>query len=496
MDNIAITLKDISMLFPGVKALDKVSFDIKKGEIHAIVGENGAGKSTLIKILAGVYEATAGTIHISGEKVNFKTPEDAKKYGIGVVYQELSNFIQLDVMHNLLCGNLPKQGLLTDYKTAYTLAREILEKAGINHIDAKAPMRGLSLGNQQMVEIAGLLNENVQIVIFDEPTSALTNVEVDRLFNIIKSMKERGVTIIYISHRLDEVLDKADSFTVLKDGKHVITAAMDETISKETLVRYMVGRDVEYDFKAGSTPVGNVLLEAENLSCGDIVKNASFNVKSGEIIGIAGLEGSGRTELLETLYGWRKPTDGIVRIKGKPVKVKNSIQMKKNGLAYMTKERKLMGLFMGLNLQQNISAASKEKYIKNGLINHKTIADNAWKYIKAMDIKCSGLNHQAVKLSGGNQQKVLLGMWLSADPDVLLIDEPTRGVDVGAKAEIHTLLREIAGNGKAVIVVSSELPEIMASCDRVLVMYEGKIVKELRNEELSEEGIMNLASGL
>jgi ABC-type sugar transport system ATPase subunit len=234
----------------------------------------------------------------------------------------------------------------------------------------------------------------------------------------------------------------------------------------------------------------------ENLSCENFVQHANFNVRSGEILGIAGLEGSGRTELLEILYGWRKPTEGTVKIKGKPINIKNSVQMKKNGLAYMTKERKLLGLFLRLSIQQNISAASTRKYIRNGLVSYKASAENARKYIKAMDIKCSGLGHQAVKLSGGNQQKVLLSMWLSADPDVLLIDEPTRGVDVGAKAEIHTLLREIVGRGKAVIAVSSELPEIMASCDRVLVMYEGKIVEELKNKELSEEIIMKLASGL
>jgi ABC-type sugar transport system ATPase subunit len=496
MDEPAISLKHISMLFPGVRALDDVNVDIRKGEIHAIIGENGAGKSTLIKILAGVQEAIAGEIELFGKKVYFRNPGDAKQHGIGVVYQELSNFLHLDVMHNLLCGNLPKKGIALDYKAAYKRAREILDKAGMTYINEKAVMRELSLGNQQMVEIAGLLNEDAKIVIFDEPTSALTNVEADRLFAIIKSMKENGVTIVYISHRLDEVLDKADSFTVLKDGKHIVTAPMDPSVTKEALVRYMVGRNVEYDFKVGSTRIGDILLEAEDISCGGFVQHASFNVRSGEILGIAGLEGSGRTELLETLYGWRKPTGGSVTIRGKLVRIRNSNQMKKTGLAYMTKERKLLGLFLGLNVQQNISAASTEKYIQKSLVNYKAIADNAWKYIKAMTIKCSGLGHQVIKLSGGNQQKVLLSMWLAADPDILLIDEPTRGVDVGAKAEIHNLLREIAGKGKAVIEVSSELPEIIASCDRVLVMCEGRIVKELKNEELTEEKIMNLASGL
>jgi ABC-type sugar transport system ATPase subunit len=496
MSEIAVRLKNISMAFPGVRALDRVSFDIKKGEIHAIVGENGAGKSTLIKILAGVESAIEGEIELFGKRVNFKSPEDAKKCGIGVVYQELSNFMHLDVMNNLLCGNLPRKGLLLDYKAAYQHARDMLNRAGMAYISEKMPIRYLSLGNQQMVEIASLLSKDARIIIFDEPTSALTNVEVDRLFEIITGMKQKGVTIIYISHRLDEIINTADTFTVLKDGQHVITAPMNQETTKETLVRYMVGRDVEYDFNVGSTPAGDVLLEVENLSCGKTVRNVNFKVRSGEILGIAGLEGSGRTELLETLYGWRKPSQGALRIRGRQIKVKNTRYMKRNGLAYITKERKLQGLFLSLNVRQNISAASTDKYQRKGLINYRAAADNAEKYINAMGIKCSGPNHKTVMLSGGNQQKVLLAMWSSADPAVVLIDEPTRGVDVGAKAEIHKLLREFAGKGKAVIMVSSELPEIIASCDRVLVMHEGKVVSELLNKELNEEKILHLASGL
>lgn len=490
-----ISLKHISMVFPGVKALDDVSFDVNRGELHTMIGENGAGKSTLIKILAGVIEPTAGEIEILGETVKFRSPRDAQKFGIGVVYQELSNFIDLDVMSNLLCGNMPRTGMTIDYKKAYAWAREILDKAGIPDIDEKASMQDLSLGSQQMVEIARLLNHDVRIVIFDEPTSALTNEEVDHLFSLIEALKNKGVTIIYISHRLGEVLHLADSFTVLKDGRHVITKPMDSTVTKDDLVRYMVGRDVEYNFDVGSTPIGDVLLGVEHLSHGNVLRDISFTVRSGEILGIAGLEGSGRTELLETLYGWRRPSRGSVKVKGKSVTVRSPLQMKKKGLAYITKERKNLGLFLGLDIQQNISAASMDKYRKKGLVDYHGISGNAQKYIDAMKIRCSGLNQKVINLSGGNQQKVLLSMWIASDPDILLIDEPTRGIDVGAKSEIHFLLRKIAGDGKAVIVISSELPEIMASCDRVLVMHEGKVTAELKNSELSEEKILRFASG-
>lgn len=491
----AISLRNISMVFPGVKALDDVSFDVNTGELHTIIGENGAGKSTLIKILAGVIEPTAGEIEILGGTVRFHSPREAQKFGIGVVHQELSNFIDLDVMSNLLCGNIPRTGLTIDYKKAYAWAREILDEAGVPEIDERASMKDLSLGSQQMVEIARLLNHDVRIVIFDEPTSALTNEEVDHLFTLIDSLKKKGVTIIYISHRLGEVLHLADSFTVLKDGKHVITKSMDSTVTRDDLVKYMVGREVEYDFDVGSTPVGDILMEVEHLSHEDSVRDISFTVRSGEILGIAGLEGSGRTELLETLYGWRQPSRGSVKVKGKPVTVRSPLQMKKKGLAYITKERKNLGLFLGLDIQQNISAASTDKYQKKGIVDYQGISGNARKYIDAMNIRCSGPSQKVVNLSGGNQQKVLLSMWIASDPDILLIDEPTRGVDVGAKAEIHFLLRKIAGEGKAVIVISSELPEIMASCDRVLVMHEGKVTAELKNSELSEEKILRFASG-
>ena len=358
-------------------------------------------------------------------------------------------------------------------------------------------MKDLSLGSQQMVEIARLINENARIVILDEPTSALTEVEVHKLYELIAQMKTRGITIVYISHRLDEVMELADSITVLKDGEHVITFPRDESTTKEMLVRYMVGRDVEFDYRTGETVTGEAILQAESLCAGKKLQDVSFQVHRGEILGIAGLEGSGRTEILETLFGWRMRTSGRILLNGKEVHINNPISAKKHGLAYITKERKQLGLFLGLDVQTNIAAASPEKYVERGSIRYHRIAENAQRYVEAMHIKCAGTRQKTMNLSGGNQQKVLLSMWLSDDPDILLIDEPTRGVDVGAKSEIHALLRSIVSNGKSVVFVSSELPEILASCDRVMIMYEGRLMAILdNNAELTEERIIKLASGI
>lgn len=497
MAETAIRFEHVGKAFPGVKALDDVSFAISAGEVHCIVGENGAGKSTLIKILAGVNRIDEGRVILFDRKTSFRGPDDAKKAGVGVVYQELSNFIHLDVASNLFCNNLPRRGALIDYQRLYRDAREALDSCGLKTIDEHSLMKDISLGAQQMVEIARLINEEARVVILDEPTSALTEIEVQKLYELIGRMKADGITIIYISHRLDEVLELADTITVLKDGRHVVTFPRDADTTKDLLVRHMVGRDVEFDYRGAAGARGECVLEAQALSSGKALREVSFQLRRGEILGIAGLEGSGRTEVLEALFGWREITGGRVLLKGKPCAIKSPIDAKARGLAYITKERKTLGLFLGLDVQTNIAAASPRKYERRGVIRYRRIADNARRYVQAMRIKCSDLKQKTMNLSGGNQQKVLLSMWLSNSPEILLIDEPTRGVDVGAKAEIHGLLRGIVNEGKSVIIVSSELPEILASCDRVMVMYEGRLMDVLENNsELSEERIMQLASGI
>jgi len=497
MTNIAVRLSGITKRFPGVVALKDVGFEIKEGEVHCLVGENGAGKSTLIKLLAGVEQADEGTITLFGKEVHFRTPEEALRAGVGVVYQELSNFVHLDVATNLNANDFPRKRGMIDYKALYRRTREHLDDCGLAYINEKSPMRELSLGTQQMVEIASLLGQEAKVVILDEPTSALTEVEVDKLYELIARMKRQGVTIIYISHRLDEVLHLADTITVLKDGEHVVTFPRDEHTTKQMLVRYMVGRDVEFDYRLSDTVQTDVLLEAKGLSSGEKLMDASFVLHKGEIVGIAGLEGSGRTELLETLFGWRPATGGEVYLEGKKIRVHNTIRAKKYGFAYITKDRKSLGLFLKQDVKTNIAAASEENYKRFGLVSYIKIVENAKRYVEAIRIKCASLTQKVMNLSGGNQQKVLISMWLSENPKVMLIDEPTRGVDVGAKAEIHALLRKIASEGKGILMVSSELPEIMASCDRVIVMFEGRIFGVLQNDKsLTEERMISLASGM
>ena len=489
----AIRFEHVGKVFPGVKALNDVNFDINSGQIHCIVGENGAGKSTLIKILAGVNSIDEGCVYFFNHKIHFRSPEDAKKAGIGVVYQELSNFGHLDVARNLFCNNLPKRCGRIDYTELYRRARKVLDLCGLSYINEHCVVKDLSLGSQQMVEIARLINEKTQVVILDEPTSALTEVEVKKLYELIAKMKGTGITIIYISHRLDEVLQLADCITVLKDGEHIKTFTKDKNTTKNLLVRYMVGREVEFNYRADRTSSGDVVLEVESLCSGKEVQNVSFQLYRGEILGIAGLEGSGRTEILETLFGWRAKTGGRIRIGGCETEIKDPIAAKKRGLAYITKERKVFGLFLGLDVKSNIAAASQ----KNNMIKYRQITENAQYYVETMHIKCSDLKQKTINLSGGNQQKVLLSMWLANDPEIMLIDEPTRGVDVGAKAEIHGLLQNIVSKGKSIVIVSSELPEILASCDRIMIMYEGKVMDILENNaDLTEERIMQLASGI
>ncbi len=497
MTETAVRLSGITKRFPGVVALSNVSFTIAKGEVHCLVGENGAGKSTLIKLLAGVEQADEGTIELFGEKVNFRSPEEALRAGVGVVYQELSNFVHLDVATNLNANDFPVKNGMIDYRALYQRTREHLDDCGLSYINEKSVMRELSLGTQQMVEIASLLGQSAKVVILDEPTSALTEVEVEKLYELIDRMKKQGVTIVYISHRLDEVLHLADTITVLKDGEHVITFPRDENTTKQMLVHYMVGRDVEFDYRTNHTVQDDVLLDVRNISSGEQLKNASFTLRKGEILGIAGLEGSGRTELLETLFGSRPATGGEVLLDGKKIRVRSPIDAKKHGFAYITKDRKLLGLFLKQDVKTNIAAASEDNYKRGGLISYPKITLNAKHYVDTMRIKCAALTQLVMNLSGGNQQKVLLSMWLADNPKIMLIDEPTRGVDVGAKAEIHALLRSIAAEGKGVLMVSSELPEILAACDRVIVMFEGRISGILENDkQLTEERMISLASGM
>ncbi len=494
---VALSLERISKSFPGVQALSDVSFEVAAGQVHCLLGENGAGKSTLIKILAGAQPRDSGTIKILGEEVDFENPTVAREAGIGVVYQELSNFADLDVAHNIFPNALPAKRGSISRADLYAAARERLDACGLTGVDPKSSMGDISLGQQQMVEIARLVGEDVKIVILDEPTSALTDAESAILFDLIAHMKAQGITIIYISHRLDEVLYLADEITVLKDGAHVTTFQKEPETTKDDLVRFMVGRDVVFDFRDRDAEFGEPLMQLESVSIAPDVFDVSFDLRKGEVLGIAGLEGSGRTELLRGLFGLETITDGTVKINGERTNIRGPIDAKENGLAYITKDRKNLGLFLGLTVGENIVAAAQQKGVKHGLLNEESMEAISAEYVEALNIKCSSIKQTTLNLSGGNQQKVLFSMWFNTDPTIVMIDEPTRGVDVSAKAEIHRLLHEYAASGNAVLFISSELTELLASCDRILVMHEGRLAGCLiNNDDLTEQQIMSLASGV
>jgi ABC-type sugar transport system ATPase subunit len=494
IENNILEVKGVSKSFPGVKALDKVSLSVRKGEIHAIVGENGAGKSTLMKILSGVYLPDEGEIFLDGVHVNAKNPHDFEKLGINIVHQELSNFPSMSIAENIAVGEYPKNAFgMLDYKKLYKQTRDVLNEYELTDIKPRTDVRSLSIGRQQLVEILRASSRNSKIVILDEPTSALTERECSLLFEVMHRLKNNNVSIIYISHRLDEIFQICDRTTILRDGKFVATVDVSKT-SKTEIVRYMVGRDVAYNYGANTSQIQDVIFEAQNISLGNAVKDVSFKLHAGEVLGIAGIEGAGRTELMETLFGIRRKTSGETVVDGKSVDIKNPMIAKSLGIAYITKDRKRVGLFMHSTVNRNIMAANLGKFSKRGVINFKKAYENSTIYWKRFDIKTPTLKKLVVALSGGNQQKVLLAMWFTQNPRILIVDEPTRGIDVGTKEEIHKLIRELASKGAGVIMISSDMPELLGASDRILVLFEGKVTGDIQNVNVSEEKIVALAS--
>lgn len=489
-----LDVQNISKSFPGIKALDKVNLSIRKGEIHALVGENGAGKSTLMKILSGVYMPDEGTIILDGAPVRIKNPHHAEQLGISIVYQELSNFPAMSIAENIAVGEYPTNrfGAL-DYKKLYARTQEILDEFDLSDLKPRTDVRELSIGRQQVVEILKASSRNSKILILDEPTSALTERETELLFEIMRRLKAQGISIIYISHRLDEIFRICDRTTVLRDGKYVTTLDVGNT-NKAELVKYMVGRDVAYNYGAHTSQIGDVIFEARNISYKNIVRDVSFELHAGEVLGIAGLEGAGRTEFIETLFGVRKKAAGVTLVNGKEIHIKNPMVAKQNGIAYITKDRKRVGLFMHTSIDRNIMAANLDKFSRHGAINFKKASANSINYWKRFDIKTPTLKKLVVALSGGNQQKVLLAMWFTRNPQILIVDEPTRGIDVGTKEEIHKLIRELAKNGAGVIMISSDMPELLGASDRILVMFEGMVTGNVENISVSEEQVVALAS--
>jgi len=496
MDDYVLQLKKIGKVFPGVKALDEMDFSLKRGEIHALIGENGAGKSTLMKVLSGVYTPDEGEIILDNSSVKFKNTIDAEAKGISIVHQELTIFNTSSVAENIVTVNAPRNAIgLISYKKLYRYVRELLDLYGFQDVDEKRMMRSLSVGRQQIVEILRAVSRKSKILILDEPTSALTEKETEVLIKIMRTLNADGVSIIYISHRLEEIFEVCDSVTVMRDGKFIKQLVVKET-TKDELVSLMVGRDVVYQYGAGTSEIRDVLLEVKNLSYHNAVKDVSLTLHRGEVLGLAGLEGAGRTELMECLFGVRKPEKGKIFLDGKQVRIHSPVDARNLGIGYMTKDRKSKGLFIRMSICDNIAAANIDRFTKRGIMQFKAAKVNSNEFVKLFQIKTPNVNKKVMQLSGGNQQKVLMSMWISRNPKILLIDEPTRGIDVGTKESIHSLIRDRAKEGMGIIIISSDMPELIGASDRIIAMYEGKITGELSLDEINENRIMQYTSGI
>lgn len=496
MNEYILEMEGICKEFPGVKALKNVDFRVRKGTIHALLGENGAGKSTLMKILNGMYHADAGKIKFDGNEVKIYSPYNAIQIGISMIHQELSPVPEMTIAENIFLGRevTNKFGLVDDNELNRR-TEKLLEQLEIK-LNPSAKMKELSIANTQMVEIAKAISYNSKLIIMDEPTSALTEKEVENLFKIMRSLKEKGVSIIFITHRMDEIFEIVDETTVLRDGEFIGRRSINE-VTEEELIEMMVGRELKEMFPKEKVDIGEVLLEVRNFSKNGVFKDISFKVRRGEILGLAGLMGAGRTEVVESIFGITQPDEGEIYINGKKVEIKSPADAIRNRMGLLTEDRKGSGIFLPLTVRDNIIMASIDKFIDNYLlINGQKVEKECKNLINQLKIKTPSINQIAKFLSGGNQQKVLIARWLLTVPEIFILDEPTRGIDVGSKSEIHKLVVEIARQGKAIIMISSELPEILGMSDRIIVMHEGKITGELSREEASQELIMKYATRL
>ncbi|MGL4653326.1 sugar ABC transporter ATP-binding protein [Cetobacterium sp.] len=491
----AIKFKNIYKDFNGNQVLKNINFEIGVGEIHALLGENGAGKSTLLNILQGVYQEYDGEVHIGGKRVQFNNTQEAIETGISKVHQEINLVSELTVGQNITLGYEPRKFGIINYKEMYQKTDEILKKLGCN-FDSSQKINSLSVGEMQMILIAKALYHNAKIISFDEPTASLSDVEADRLLELIKELKENGITIIYISHRLDEVLKIADKSTILRDGKHIGTFPM-EKMTKKDLIKYMIGRDLSNlkTRKKSSFSDREKVLEIKNLKKENVFDNINFSLNKGEILGFAGLVGSKRTDVMRSIFGADDFDSGEIYINGKKVLIKNPIDAVKNGIGLIPEERKTQGFVKYRTNFENIALSSMDKVSKGFVINKELMIKNSKKMHDTININPKNSFYLTESLSGGNQQKVVLSKWLLTDAEILIFDEPTKGVDIGAKEEIYGVINSLVEKGLSVIIISSELPEIISLCDRVIVMKEGRIKGELNHINLTEEKIMYLAMG-
>ena len=493
--DILLRMTDITKTFPGVKALDGVSFELKKGTVHALMGENGAGKSTLMKCLFGIYTKDSGQIFLEGKEVNFKNSKEALNNGVAMVHQELNQALKRSVMDNLWLGRYPMiGGIMVNERKMLQDTKAIFEELEID-VDPHRIMSTMPVSQRQMVEIAKAVSYNSKVIVFDEPTSSLTEEEVEHLFKIINMLRDRGMGIIYISHKMAEIKRISDYITVMRDGTHVATKPAAE-LEMNDIIRLMVGRELSNQFPPKTNKPGDVYLKVENLTAQySLLKDVSFEARRGEVLGLAGLDGSGRTETLENIFGEATRKSGTITLDGKSCLNRNPGESIKNGFALLTEERRATGIFSILDIRENTVISSLKKHLRFGLwLSSKSMKKDTQWSIDSMRTKTPSQSTKIRSLSGGNQQKVIIGRWLLTEPDVLLLDEPTRGIDVGAKYEIYQLILDLACKGKTVLVVSSEMPELLGICDRILVMSGGRLAGEVDARTTTQEEIMTLAA--
>lgn len=494
MGDFILEVRDVSKIFPGVRALDQVSLRIRKGEIHALVGENGAGKSTLMKILNGNYKKDAGSIYIDGKEAEIRCPDDARSFGISIIFQELNLVPHLSVAENIFMGRLRREGKkLIDWKQVYQKAGALMERIGYP-IDTRTAVEKLSVAQKQMVEIAKAISySNTKLILMDEPSATLTNRECEKLFEVIRSLKEQGISVIYISHKLEEIAELCEWVTILRDGKIIDTGAVSD-FTKDDMISKMIGREISDKFPARSSKPGDKeILRVEGLSRHGVISDISFSLREGEVLGFAGLVGAGRTEIARAVIGMDYTDIGEIYVEGKRVRIRSPKDALRSGIAYLSEDRKQEGLVLKAPVKWNISMANMSRILSVGMVNEKKDEAIADEMIDKILIKTPSREQYAMNLSGGNQQKIVVAKWLNTDAKIFIFDEPTRGIDVGAKYEIYVLINELVREGKSVILISSELPEVLEMCDRVLVINKGKLAAELTGENMNAQSVMGYA---
>lgn len=491
-----IELRNVSKVFPGVMALDSIDLDIMPGEVHGLVGENGAGKSTLIKILTGAHKNDKGTILVEGKEVTIGSPKEAMNLGITAIYQELNIVPHLSVAENVFLGRELKKGgksVLLDYTEMYKRAEKLLKDLG-QTIDPKMNIASLGMGKQQMVEIAKALSVKTKILIMDEPTSSLTGKEVKELLKTVKSLKEKGIAVIFITHRLEEIMSICDRVTVMRDGRKIKTLPIEE-VEIDGLIKLMVGRNLEQQYPKKEVKIENEVLRVENLTRKGVFENINFSLYKGEILGIAGLVGAGRTEVARAIFGADEISSGEIYINGERVKIKCPIDAIKHGIAFLTEDRKSQGLILDNTISFNVCISSINKKSKSGILDINELKNSCLDKIKKLNLHPMIPSFIVRQLSGGNQQKVVIAKWLGTQADIFIFDEPTRGIDVGAKVEVYNVMNELIANGASILMISSELPEILGMSDRIIVMHEGKITAEIERNAANQENVMMAATG-